>query len=448
MSNPSTEKLVEEKKPRCLLHTLGCKVNQYETQAMRESLLRRGLAETGEGPCDVVVINTCTVTEQADRENRYWIRRLRRENPNARVVVTGCWVRRNRREVEALPGVDLVLSNEEKEELADRLFDGCATPEIQDRSRTGYGRLQISSYPGHGRAFVKIQDGCNHACSFCKVVLVRGRYRSRLLPEIVEEVKRLRDTGFREVVLTGIQLGAYGTDQEPRLNLVSVMEAISNVNGIERIRLSSIEPVDVTAELIAAMKRLPRVCPQLHIPLQSGDDGILKKMNRRYGRRFYSGLIQRLRESIPDFCLSMDVMAGFPGEEEANFQNTLSLIDETRPIRVHAFPYSRRPGTSAARFPNLPAAVVRDRMNRLIEFSKVVTGREKEKFLGRSFPVLTESRSFREGFYQGHTAHYLKVSFPASGDWVLGRTFPVRLIEAAEDSLRGIFEEECVGSLS
>ena len=419
--------------------TLGCKVNQYETQAMRESLLRRGLSETKEGPCDVVVINTCTVTEQADRENRYWIRRLRRENPDAKVVVTGCWVQRNRKEIEALPGIDLILSNREKEELAERLFPGCATPEIQEGERR-YDRLQISSFQGHARAFVKIQDGCNHACSFCKVVLVRGRYRSRPLPAIVEEVKRLRDSGFREIVLTGIQLGAYGSDQEPRLSLVSVLEALVSIAAIERVRLSSIEPTDVKPDLVEAMKTLPGVCPQLHVPLQSGDDEILKHMNRRYGRDFYRDLIRRLRSEIPDFCLSMDVMAGFPGEEEAHFQNTLSLVDETRPIRVHAFPYSRRPGTRADRFPNLPTAVVQERMGRLLAFSKEIVHRERKNFLGRTFPVLVEKRSPREGFYQGHTPHYLKVSFESSEDF-LGQTVGVRLQDVGEEGLIG----QCVG---
>lgn len=410
--------------------TLGCKVNQYETQAMSESLARCGVKEGESGPQDLVVINTCTVTEQADRENHYWIRRLRRENPDAKIVVTGCWVQRNRSEVEAVPGVDLVLSNEEKSKLTERLFQGCAAPEVQD--------FKISTFKGHGRAFVKIQDGCNHACSFCKVVLVRGRHRSRLLSDIVEEVKRLRDSGFREMVLTGIQLGAYGSDQNPRLDLTSVLEALVLVPGIDRIRLSSIEPIDVKPELITAMKQLPKVCPQLHIPPQSGDDEILKRMNRRYGRTFYLDLIEQLRDSIPDFCLSMDVMVGFPGEEEIHFQNTLSLIEATRPIRVHCFPYSSRPGTRAARFENLPKTVVRNRMNRILEFSNEVIQREKEKFLGRLFPVVVEHSL--SGVCYGHTPHYLKVFFSGSKEFV-GRTIWARLVGLRENGLIGQVEE-------
>jgi threonylcarbamoyladenosine tRNA methylthiotransferase MtaB len=422
--------------------TLGCKVNQYETQAMRESLEERGLQEGRKGPCDVVVVNTCTVTEEADRENRYWIRRLRRENPGAKIVVTGCWVERNRDEVERLSEVDLVLSNQEKPNLSERLFPGCGTPETQDgatlplRTKREFSPLRISAFQGHARAFIKIQDGCNHACSFCKVVLVRGRSRSRPSGEIVEEARRLGEAGYREVVLAGIQLGAYGADLRPAENLVSVLEALNEVPVIERIRLSSIEPTDVTGDLIQAMKRLPKVCPQLHIPLQSGDDEILKRMNRRYGRAFYLNLITRLREAVPDFCLSMDVMAGFPGEEEKHFENTLSLLEATRPIRVHAFPYSRRPGTRAADWAGLSKALLRERMNKLLKVSNERIREERKRFLGRTLGVLVEKRSPKSGFYQGHTPHYLKIYFESS-EAIVGETVSVRTTDLWQDGLVG-----------
>jgi threonylcarbamoyladenosine tRNA methylthiotransferase MtaB len=217
------------------------------------------------------------------------------------------------------------------------------------------------------------------------------------------------------------------------------LEALSPISGLERVRLSSIEPTDVKLDLIHAMKELPNVCPQLHIPLQSGDDEILKRMNRRYRRDFYQTLIHDLRAALPDFCLSMDVMAGFPGEEESHFQNTLSLLEITRPIRVHAFPYSRRDGTRAAHFEDLPPSVIRERMNRLAVFAHEVTHREREKFLGRSFPVLVEKKSSQGGLYQGHTAHYLKVYFQASPEF-LGQSISVRLAASREDGLLGQFE--------
>lgn len=426
--------------------TLGCKVNQYETQAMRESLQGAGLCEVKQGASDVVVINTCTVTGEADRENRYWIRRLRRENPSAKIVVTGCWVERNRREVAPLPGVDLVLSNHEKGEIVQRLFQGCGTPAVQmeGNPKHRYGALKISRFQGHARAFIKIQDGCNHACSFCKVVLVRGRSRSRSLDEIVAEAGRLSGAGYREVVLTGIQLGAYGKDLTPSLNLETVLDAVSGVKTVERVRLSSIEPTDVTPPLIEAMESLPKVCPQLHVPLQSGDDQILKGMNRRYGRDFYRDLIFRLRQTLPDFCLSMDVMAGFPGEEETHFQNTLSLLEETRPIRVHAFPYSRREGTRAAGYEDIPAGVLRERMDRLIAFSREVAQRERERFVGRTFPVLVEKKSSRGELYEGHTPHYLKVYFQ-TGPESIGRVVPVKMAAVTRDGFIGHSEGGTLG---
>lgn len=420
--------------------TLGCKVNQYETQAMKESFLREGLEESASNQAEVVVLNTCTVTEDADRDNRYWLRRLRRENPGAKIVVTGCWVERNRKEIAGLSEADLILSNQEKPDLVQRLFQGCATSEVQEspavtfRSKADFAPLQISSFQGNGRAFIKIQDGCNHACSFCKVVLVRGRSRSRELSKIIEEAQRLQASGYREIVLAGIQLGAYP-------HLVGLLESLQSVSGIERIRLSSIEPTDVKLELMDAMKRLSKVCPQLHIPLQSGDAEILKKMNRRYSQEFYSELISNLRKQIPDFCLSMDVMAGFPGEEEHHFENTLTLIEQTRPIRIHAFPYSRREGTQAAKLQDLPPETLKKRMQRLIGFSKEVSRREKEKFIGRKFSVLVESTS-AEGLLQGHTQHYLKIAFAGPQTWI-GKMVPVRLQELQGDLLLGAPSGPC-----
>ncbi|HXV28135.1 MAG TPA: MiaB/RimO family radical SAM methylthiotransferase, partial [bacterium] len=293
--------------------TLGCKVNQYETQAMRESLSRAGIhdvSETEKSSEDIrfVVINTCTVTKAADRENLYWVRRAKREHPRAKVIVTGCFVERNRSELQAHPEIDLILSNDDKSEIAEWLTSGCAAPEIQDatvlrKRRREYSPLTISKTSGKGRAFVKIQDGCNHACTFCKVVMVRGRARSRPLYDIVEEVKRLSGAGYREVVLAGIQLGAWGLDFSGGSNLVEVLEACEKVDGIERIRLSSIEPTDIKPPLIEALGAISKCCPHLHIPLQSGDDGILERMNRRYRRSFYMDLIERLKSGIPRFSL-------------------------------------------------------------------------------------------------------------------------------------------------
>jgi threonylcarbamoyladenosine tRNA methylthiotransferase MtaB len=433
--------------PKVKFITLGCKVNQYETQGMREALKKAGavsVAARQEEAVDVVVVNTCTVTAEADKENRYWIRRARREHPQARIIVTGCGVERNRADYERLAEVDMVLMNHEKAAIAERLLLSCASPAVQETAsgpvnpRHVYAPLSISETEGYnGRAFVKIQDGCNHACSFCKVVMVRGRSRSRALPEIVEEVVRLRDAGYREVVFAGIQLGAYGLDNQ--CGLVEVLEACSRIEGIERLRLSSIEPTDVTPDLIQALRDIPECCPQLHIPLQSGDDAVLTRMNRRYERSFYIDLIARLRAAMPDFCLTMDVMAGFPGEEEIHFENTIALLREVRPLKSHVFPYSRREGTMAARYADVPKTILRERVQRLIALGQELSREIRLPYLGKTVPVLAETYKEDTGLLQGLSPNYLKVHFPGS-DAQVGQIISVKLVSLDDDGFRGVIE--------
>ena len=418
--------------------TLGCKVNQYETQGMREIMERAGVREentpgTSARPCDFVVINTCTVTREADKENHYWIRRARRENPQARIVVTGCYVEKNRASLESLPEVDLILSNAEKHHLAERLMTGCGSPAVQT-ARHQYAPLSISRSAGRARAFVKIQDGCNHGCSFCKVVLVRGRSRSRELTDIIDEVKRLRDSGYHEIVLAGIQLGAYGLDLEKENGLVDVLEACARIDGIERLRLSSIEPMDVRDPLIRTLRGLSKCCHHLHIPLQCGDDEILRRMNRRYTRSYYLDLIAHLREELTDFSLTLDVMAGFPGEEERHFQNTVDLLETVRPLKCHVFPYSRREGTRAAHFVDCPDKVIRERVRCLIAQGDRLGAEERKRYEGRVFPVLVEKKT--RGLVQGMTANYLKVCFQAEENAV-GNIFPVELLTLQGDLFLG-----------
>jgi len=416
--------------------TLGCKVNQYETQAMRESLDRIGICDQPRGSVrgnvDFVVINTCTVTKAADRENLYWIRRAKREHPLAKIVVTGCFVEKNKSQIEALPEVDLVLNNQEKAEVASRLIQGCGTPGMQEMltepvDRHRYTPLSVSRSQGRSRAYVKIQDGCNHGCAFCKVVLVRGRSRSRSLCEILEEVKRLRDSGYREVVLTGIQLGAYGLDLSPSLGLVDVLEICEKVEGIERIRLSSIEPTDVQPALIEALRDISKCCPHLHIPLQSGDDEVLHMMNRRYRSAFYRDLIFRLRSNLKDFSLTLDVMAGFPSESEEMFENTVRLLEEVKPLKCHVFPYSRREGTRAASFEDVPDLVIRERVRKLISVGERIGSEVSRPYLGHTVAVLVESRKGDGALMQGITSNYLKVCFQGNSDWV-GEIILVRLL--------------------
>lgn len=420
-------------------YTLGCKVNQYETQAMREALERKGFrdieGQKGE-PCDLVVINTCTVTQDADRTSRYWIRRLRREHPHARITVTGCYVEKNRSEIEVMPEVDLIFSNQEKPLIFEKLSDLplAKAPET-------FMPLSVSRSEGKTRAYVKIQDGCNYACSFCKVSIVRGSSRSRGMKEIVEEVVRLRDGGYREIILTGIQLGAYGLDLNEAPNrrdsLRAVIEACAKVQGIERIRLSSIELMDLGKPLREAFGSIPKLCPHIHLPLQSGDNGILEKMNRRYTRENYRDVILELKARVPDFEFSMDVMAGFPGETEEQFKNTLDLLEETRPLKSHVFPYSGREGTRAADWDLLPLHEVRDRVKRLMELAERVSFEARSRYLGRSSEILAEHANEKTGITEGFTPNYLKVFFEYPGN-KQGCIIPFKLTELFEEGFRGI----------
>jgi threonylcarbamoyladenosine tRNA methylthiotransferase MtaB len=428
-------------------YTLGCKVNQYETQAMREALEQKGYRDI-EGqkgvPCDLVVVNTCTVTQDSDRTSRYWIRRLRREHPGARLAVTGCYAEKNRAELEVMPEVDLVFLNDEKPFLAEKLSGptnvcGIARPV----GVSNFMPLSVSRSEGKTRAYVKVQDGCNHACSFCKVSIVRGPSRSRALSKILEEVTRLRDGGYREIILTGIQLGAYGLDLEPRFNkkkrhylLREVIEASARVEGIERIRLSSIELTDLGKPIREAFQNVPKLCPHIHLPLQSGDNEVLLKMNRRYTREEYRDVVLELKERVPDFEFSVDVMAGFPGETEAQFANTLELLEILKPLKTHVFPYSRREGTRAAEWGTFSAQVVRDRVRRLMELAERISGKVRSLYLGRSLEILAEHEDDRSGGSEGFTPNFLKVFFEYPQD-VQGCIIPFKLTELFRDGFRG-----------
>ena len=428
-------------------YTLGCKVNQYETQAMREALERKGYRDI-EGqkgvPCDLVVVNTCTVTQDADRTNRYWIRRLRREHPQARLAVTGCYAEKNRLDLEAMPEVDLIFSNDEKPSLAEKLSgpaDVCGAP--RPGKAATFMPLSISRSEGRTRAFVKVQDGCDHACSFCKVSVVRGPSRSRALSEILAEVVRLRDSGYREIILTGIQLGAYGLDLEVRPGvgersylLRDVIEASAQVEGVERIRLSSVELMDLGKPICEAFRNVPKLCPHIHLPLQSGDNEVLARMNRRYTREKYRDVVLQLKDRVPDFEFSVDVMAGFPGETESQFANTLELLEILQPLKTHVFPYSRREGTRAADWGTLSAKTVRDRVRRLMEAAERISGKVRHRYLGRSMKILAEHENDRSGISEGFTPNYLKVFFEYPQD-VQGCIIPFKLTGLFQDGFRG-----------
>jgi len=419
--NPSTSLRVNGERSRTIkFYTLGCKVNQYDTQEIRERFLRCGFREISNGKkADVYVINTCTVTAAADAKSRYYIRYAWRQNPKAKIIVTGCLTELNSDEILKIPGVTQIVKNRDKNRILVLLNPVRDTTNSSNKTIVSNGvnepdepnEAGISNFSGHTRAFLKIQDGCDNFCSYCKVSLVRGRSRSKPLNEIIWEAEKLIKNGFKEIVLTGICLGAYGQDFSPKIGLVKAVEALEGFDGLLRIRLSSIEAGDVSEELIRKMAESSKLCPHLHIPIQSGDDEILKKMNRRYSFNSYLKLIQKIKTLIPEIAITTDVMVGFPGETEENFQNTVKLIQEIIPLKVHIFPYSVRIGTNASNFKGLlNPQTIQERISQLKNISENCSLIYKKQFLNRNLDVLIEKRAKEnKEYWEGHTGNYIRV---------------------------------------
>jgi threonylcarbamoyladenosine tRNA methylthiotransferase MtaB len=366
-------------------YTLGCKVNQYDTQSIRERFLSRGFRQVNNGgSADYCLINTCTVTQQADRKSWAAIRQSIKRNPQAKVIVTGCLV--EKRPI-FIKGIALVISK--------RFF-----PE------------GISDFSDHARAFVKIQDGCNHLCSYCKVPLVRGRSRLRPKLEVIQEAARLAGNGFKEIVLSGICLGAHK-------DLVGIIQALEHIEGIQRIRLSSIELAYLSKGLIEQMAKSPKLCRHLHIPLQSGDRDILRKMQRNYTPESYFKKIKEIKKKVPQLAITTDCLVGFPSETEENFANTVRLIKKILPLKIHVFPYSQREGTLASRkYPFLvEPKIIAKRVAYIKEVAQESAREFKQKFLHREMDVLFEGRSKKDPcFWQGHTDNYILVQVSSELD--------------------------------
>jgi len=405
------------------LKTFGCKVNQYETQGIREDLLKGGYQEV-ERKADIYIINTCTVTADADREARALIRACRRENPNARIVVTGCYAQKDEKEIFALGGVTHVVKQHDKSRIREILEGGS----VSEPGRPRYLPLQISDFKDHTRAFVKVQDGCDYRCAFCKVWIVRGKSVSRGPSEIAEEVKRLCSRGFREIVLTGVSLGLYGRDFKEGGDILDVIAKLEDIEGLARIRLSSIDPIDVGEVFIEKLLLTRKCCKHLHLSLQSGDDEVLSRMQRNYTSAYYRSLVQQLRKKFPDFSITTDIIVGFPGETEEQFENTLRIVHELNFTRVHLFPYSHRKGTVAYPLKELvPSPVIRSRMKRLEKVTREASFRYRQPLCGKEVMVLAET-SEEEGLVSGYTEQYVRVLFRGERRDV-GAILPVHIQE-------------------
>lgn len=403
---------------KAALHNLGCKVNAYETEAMQELLEQAGYQIVPfEEQADVYIINTCTVTNVADRKSRQMIHRARKRNPGAVIVAAGCYVQT--KDTAGLDAdIDIVIGNNKKKEIARVLEDyfqekGAGAKKIErvDIGHTSeYEDLTVSHTAGHTRVFLKVQDGCNQFCSYCIIPYARGRVRSRSREEVVAEVRRLAERGYKEVVLTGIHLSSYGTDIGD--DLLSLILSVHQVEGICRIRLGSLEPGIITEEFARTLSECPKFCPHFHLSLQSGCDATLKRMNRRYDTAQYEEKCQILRKYFQDPALTTDVIVGFPGETEKEFEASRAFVDRINFYETHIFKYSRREGTRAAVMDGqVPDSVKTQRSALLLELGQKKQWEYEEKLLGTAREVLMEESVVIGGetWQVGHTKEYVKI---------------------------------------
>ena len=395
--------------------TLGCKVNQYESEAVEELFIKKGYEKVSTN-ADIYVINTCTVTNMGDRKSRQMISRARRDNPNAVVAVMGCYSQVKPEEVASIEGVDIVLGSRNKENVVEHCEDILQNKEAIDKiiapseSKT-FEELQISNQTEMTRAYLKIQDGCNMYCSYCLIPYARGNIVSRDIESIVEESKRLANNNFKEIVLTGIHVSSYGKDIDDELSLIDVIEAVAEVEGIERIRLSSMEPRHISLEFLERMKATKKACDHFHLSLQSGSDDILKAMNRKYDTVIYKQKVEEIRQVFPNAGITTDIIVGFPGETEENHKQTMEYAEEIKFSKMHLFKYSPREGTRAAKMSNQIDG--KTKKNRLHDLEKIEEANRKEflnKQIGKTLSVLIESKSDLEGYSGGHSTNYLKVN--------------------------------------
>ena len=407
-------------KGKVALHNLGCKVNAYETEAMQQMLEAAGYEIVPFEPgADIYVINTCSVTNIADRKSRQMLHKAKKMNPDAIVVAAGCYVQADTKKAEADASIDIIIGNNKKQELIPILESYRTghqkTTECVDINHTKeYENLEIDRTEEHTRAYLKVQDGCNQFCTFCIIPYARGRIRSKKTEDVVNEVKRLAASGCQEVVLTGIHLSSYGKERpEDQENLLTLIQAVHQVDGIERIRLGSLEPGIITEEFAAAISSLPKVCPHFHLSLQSGCTTTLKRMNRRYTAEEYREKCEILRKYYPAPALTTDVITGFPGETEEEFEESRSFVDSIHFYETHIFPYSKREGTKAAGMPDqLTEQVKKERSRILIALGKEHQREYMEQFLGQEKEVLFEEQQTVEGqeYWTGHTMEYLKIA--------------------------------------
>ncbi|WP_018084674.1 tRNA (N(6)-L-threonylcarbamoyladenosine(37)-C(2))-methylthiotransferase MtaB [Desulfurispora thermophila] len=444
---------MQPNRPRVAIATLGCKVNQYESAALAAAFARGGFEVVNfDREAEVYVINTCTVTHLGDRKSRQLIRRAVRQNPAALVVATGCYAQVSPQEVREIPGVHLVLGNQEKADLVEQVQKALevrgavrssgpdsATVQVGDIMHSHlFQELPAVAAPERTRAFIKVQEGCNNFCAYCIIPYARGPVRSRPLDSVLEEAHRLVEQGYPELVITGIHIGAYGQDFSDGTDLARLVAKLRQIRGIKRLRLGSVEPLDFSPRLVEVLAAGPPVCRHLHIPLQSGDDTVLHNMRRRYTTADYARLVNQLRRAVPQLAITTDLITGFPGETDEQHRRTMSFVREMAFARLHVFKFSPRRGTPAASLPDrVPAQEIEERSRQLIELGNHLAGQFAAGFIGEQVEVLVEEVADEPGCVKGYTDQYLPVVFPGSSE-LRGRIVPVRGREVRSDILLGI----------
>ncbi|WP_317343725.1 tRNA (N(6)-L-threonylcarbamoyladenosine(37)-C(2))-methylthiotransferase MtaB [Faecalimonas umbilicata] len=410
---------------KAALHNLGCKVNAYETEAMQELLEQNGyeIVPFQEG-ADIYIINTCTVTNMADRKSRQMIHRAKKMNPDAIVVAAGCYVQAQENSDKIDECIDIVIGNNKKQNLIEILeeyeqkrkeADGVfVQQEVIDINHTKeYEELHLTKTAEHTRAYIKVQDGCNQFCTYCIIPYMRGRVRSRRKEEVVEEVSALAANGYKEVVLTGIHLSSYGVDFEEKETLLSLIQAVHAIEGIERIRLGSLEPRIITEEFASALSALPKICPHFHLSLQSGCEETLKRMNRKYSAEEYFEKCMLLRKYFENPALTTDIIVGFPGETEEEFEESRAFVEKVNFYETHIFKYSKRQGTKAAVMPNqVPEPEKTKRSNTLLALDERNRKAYEEQFSGKETEILVEEQMEKDGktYWIGHTKEYIRLA--------------------------------------
>jgi threonylcarbamoyladenosine tRNA methylthiotransferase MtaB len=430
--------------PSVAFHTLGCKVNFYDTEAIWQLFKKAGYVQVDfNDTADVYVINTCSVTNTGDKKSRQVIRRAIRRNPDAIIAVTGCYAQTAPNEIMDIPGVDLVIGTQDRDKIIDyvRQIEATRRPvnAVRDIMKTRqFEELDVPEFSDRTRAFLKIQEGCNNFCTFCIIPWTRGLSRSRAPEKVLEQARKLVASGYREIVLTGIHTGGYGEDLED-YDLAQLLWDLDKIDGLYRIRISSIEASQINDRIIEVLKSSEKMCHHLHIPIQSGDDYILKRMRRKYTVQQYAETIETLHEVLPGVAITTDVIVGFPGETDEMFENTRQVLEKLQFSQLHVFPYSKRSGTPAARMDNqVDEEVKNQRVRELIELSERLQLAYAKRYEGQVVDVIPEREHgpAGSGMISGHSGNYLHVVMPGSPA-LIGQVCRVKIEKAGVNECTG-----------